>query len=656
LPSAHPLRWRKAALAAVGLIALLVVLVRVLPDPAPESDHAFIDLKVVNVVHHLDPTGAYSRFGWRHPGPLYFQLLAPLYFLSGLRHLAILAGVALINLACVIAMLVVLRRYGGGIWLMLSLAVLMGIHFYRASDLLASPWNAHTPLLPLALLIVIAAAIWAGRIWLLPVAVGVASLVIQTHIGPSLAVLAVLAVCLVCVVVPAIRARGAGGRGSSEAIRIVGTAAVVGLVLWALPFADSIAPGGEHNLTQIVTDMSRWTPIAPRVADRAFAYYFIAPFSPELELPWGAPLRAGRDADWRITAQVMAGLLAIALLVALVRKQRFETGLAMMVLVASAAAWYSARRLPEEPLNHTLYWIAPIGVLTWAVVAGTAANLLTNRIVLPARISVILQWSVAVMFVIAGVGSTIIWYQRFVGWSPKVEAATNIVRKRLRAEPGKEPMFEIVQAQWSLPPGVILQLIKDGFHPAVNADRLAMFGPWYARDPHKPYVEFHVVVDPENSDDLIYRTNYTLIGSAEDTFIYTAEPPPQFNVAPPTHLISVAKGIAGGESVVDGRTADTDAAHVAVFETPGAPLAVSTIPGVIGVRFWGQGATDWLLGCVHDDGTTTPTGQVHISVGDGVQFGDTFVKSIASCRAVTVTAPDNNAGTWLSEIQLLTQR
>ena len=170
-----------------------------------------------------------------------------------------------------------------------------------------------------------------------------------------------------------------------------------------------------------------------------------------------------------------------------------------------------------------------------------------------------------------------------------------------------------------------------------------------------PLIEFHLVVDPEHSDDLAYRTNFSLLGAVEDTYIYTAEPAPAFNVAPPGHLASVASGIAGSEFVVDGRTTDNnDGGHVAVFEVPGSQIAVGNGANVIGVRLWGQGATDWLLGCVRDDGTTAPAGQVHIAGGDGAQSGDAFVRSISACRTLTVTPSGNSAGTWLSEIQLLT--
>src|SRR5438876_7442456 len=83
--------WRRT-LGTAAVVAILVVAIRLVPDTAPESDHAVIDLSVLNVLHGTQMVGAYSRYGWHHPGPLYFQLLSPLYLLSGYRHLSVTIG------------------------------------------------------------------------------------------------------------------------------------------------------------------------------------------------------------------------------------------------------------------------------------------------------------------------------------------------------------------------------------------------------------------------------------------------------------------------------------------------------------------------------------------------------------------------------------
>src|SRR5690349_14036789 len=50
---------------------------------APFADIALIELGIRDVGRHVVLLGVYSRFGWRHPGPMLFYLLAIPYWLTG---------------------------------------------------------------------------------------------------------------------------------------------------------------------------------------------------------------------------------------------------------------------------------------------------------------------------------------------------------------------------------------------------------------------------------------------------------------------------------------------------------------------------------------------------------------------------------------------
>src|SRR5262249_36300232 len=74
------------ALASVGAVVVFgaVVLASQLGRPYTSSgDTAFIELGVRQAIRHGNAIGVYSRYGWHHPGPALFYLLAPLYALSG---------------------------------------------------------------------------------------------------------------------------------------------------------------------------------------------------------------------------------------------------------------------------------------------------------------------------------------------------------------------------------------------------------------------------------------------------------------------------------------------------------------------------------------------------------------------------------------------
>ena len=45
---------------------------------SPASDFALLELSTDEALRGTQLLGPYSRFGWRHPGPAYFYLQAPL--------------------------------------------------------------------------------------------------------------------------------------------------------------------------------------------------------------------------------------------------------------------------------------------------------------------------------------------------------------------------------------------------------------------------------------------------------------------------------------------------------------------------------------------------------------------------------------------------
>jgi hypothetical protein len=84
-----------AALAAINLIWLT----RHAPPFREVSDGAILEIYTLEALKGKLLLGPYSRFGWHHPGPLYFYLEAPWYWLSGRHTAGMQAGALVINLA-----------------------------------------------------------------------------------------------------------------------------------------------------------------------------------------------------------------------------------------------------------------------------------------------------------------------------------------------------------------------------------------------------------------------------------------------------------------------------------------------------------------------------------------------------------------------------
>jgi hypothetical protein len=213
---------------------------------APTSDNALIELNTRDVGHHPVLVGLVSRDGWSHPGPALFYLLAVPYRLMGGWSIALPVGAVAINAAAIAGMALVARRRGG---LSLMLLTLLGSALLVRAlgpEYLLNPWNPYVPALAFGLVVFLTWAMTCGETWALPVAAGVGSFCIQTHVG------------YVPLVVPLLVwgfawlawSMGRAGRLAALARAALVTAAVLS-VLWLPPLLDEVlhSPG---NLTAIV--------------------------------------------------------------------------------------------------------------------------------------------------------------------------------------------------------------------------------------------------------------------------------------------------------------------------------------------------------------------------------------------------------------------
>ncbi|MCU1352847.1 MAG: hypothetical protein JWM05_2056 [Acidimicrobiales bacterium] len=148
----------------------------------PVSDWALIELHVREVGTGQTPlVGAYSRYGWHHPGPWPFYLLAVPYRIIGSAH-GLLAGAALWNLAALVAIAVLLWTTNR--WLaVLALPLLALLVHTLGAAFLSDPWNPSLPVLLIALLVPVAHRHSLGAGWTAPVFAALASIVVQAHVS-----------------------------------------------------------------------------------------------------------------------------------------------------------------------------------------------------------------------------------------------------------------------------------------------------------------------------------------------------------------------------------------------------------------------------------------------------------------------------------------
>ena len=379
---------RRLALGCVVLTAVPIVVAAVhavAGDWVAVNDNAFFAIRSRDVLTEHHPwLGTWTSmslsvgFDVNNPGPLLFDALALPVKVAGDAGLAV--GTALINLAAVAGMALVARRQARARGVVAAMLAAAGLAWTMGSELLIDPWQPHSLLLPVLCFLMLVWGLACGDLAMLPWAVGLASFVVQTHVGYALIVPLLGAWGVGVLALRLWRERRndaeAGGERRRQVVRIVGVSVLVAAVCWAQSLVEQVFGSGRGNLSRLASAAT---------ADKTAlgfepAYRFVAeivaipPFwgRPSMEkafLPY-TPLPSERSS--------MLGLALVALaLVAgvIVARRRADrpgamaaaTGLVMMVVAAGAATTMPIGVMGVGP--HHLRWLWPFAVfLTFAVV------------------------------------------------------------------------------------------------------------------------------------------------------------------------------------------------------------------------------------------------------------------------------------------------
>ncbi len=495
----------------VGAIVVLLVVTLALSWLAPalrstpptyhSGDMALLEIYTLHASHGDLSVGAYSRWGWNHPGPAYFYALAPLYALTGHEfslHWTVLA----LNLASIIAAVVLMGRYGG--WPFgLGLVVAMSIYFFRPSpgpflgfgDLLSSVWNPHAPILPFALLLVLCARLASGAIAVLPWIALAASFVVQTHIGlaPCAVAVSAAAVLLYTAKLRVLRRRPDALETEPDgpaAFSIHATIWILALS-WSLPLVEQLLAGPGGNLAHIARFLAADPPVETPTMATSFAalsYALWTAIEPGARFPSGGPFPPPTDFDlsasvWTVLQLV---LLATGCVRAAVTRRAFPAALCLVGLVATCAAFWSIARLPGVPHAYLVFWISAISVVNTAALLGLLMDW-AHSALSPHR----LPWLSVAGPSAAGVfgvlltlhGASVLHdnHQRTLdgagfqqGARERSRVLSAAVEEDLRRHCRARPLIRI-QGRWPEAAGVVLQLHKTGIPLAVDDRYLFMF-------------------------------------------------------------------------------------------------------------------------------------------------------------------------------------
>jgi hypothetical protein len=437
------------------------------PPIVTDSDFAVTELYTELATRGQLLVGPYSRFGWNHPGPLYFYLQAPFYAAGGHRAASIYATALAINLTAVGVLVWVMARASRGPLMILAPLAVLGLA-ERAPRLLASPWTAHVPVIPGLTFVALCAAVIAGRRRFLPLAVLFGSFIMQTHVGFGPTVLVLLGISAGAIVLT---------RQDKRAAVLI-LSVCVGLALWLPPAVDMLSRGGG-NVAMLwrffVTAAGHGHSMSEAFA--AWSYGLSGLFLPDFRLPWGGHF--GMPYLRWATAVALVQLLALAIVIALDfrRGRSFEGAAAVAALVASTIGLWGLTRIEGDILNHEILWLTALGAFNVAVVTAEIAAALPRlssgvRSIPAAGCALVVA---ALAFVGVAHLQELTASERRGPERRRIPATYESILEYLRKESIRKPVIDVEGDAWSESAGVLLRLLQDGRVAAVTPRGIPMF-------------------------------------------------------------------------------------------------------------------------------------------------------------------------------------
>jgi hypothetical protein len=468
--------------AAVVGIALLVWLTRTAQPIVTDSDIAVAEIYTDLALAGDLRVGPYSRFGWNHPGPLYFYLQAPLYGLSGRNAAALFVTAAVLNLLALWILERTIARNGGGLTAALAVAGCLTLA-WRVPRLLASPWTAHATVLSSITLLALCAAVAAGRFALLPLTALVASYIIQTHVGFAPLATGLLSLALVT---GAIRAR----RTRKPLAWPLGLSGCVLLAVWSLPAVDALRHH-DGNLQRLwsffLTGTTARQGHSWNEAIVSAVHGLTGIVRTDLDLPWGGHFAPDAGGWPGAFAAVQIVLLVVVAWRSSRQGRPFEANLSLASLLALLIAIWSLTRIPDDILDHEVFWLSALGAFNLGLIAAVGVRELAGIVRVPPIGAPWLTLGLRVVVVTGGILLALRSVEDFTAFERRRTDRATIVRAYdalehyMIQEGFRKPLVTLESSRWSQAAGILLRMNRAGFEPAVSDEWVPMFTRSFSR-------------------------------------------------------------------------------------------------------------------------------------------------------------------------------
>lgn len=349
-------------------------------DWHPSGDWGLLAMRIEDVGRATPLLGPYSRFGWNHPGPLLYWVLAAPYHLLGWSARSMLAATALLNATALGGSVALAWRRGGLPLAAITTTLLCLLTRTMGPELLRDPWNPYITVLPLALFVLLCWSGVEGDRWAWPIAVGVGSFIVQSHIGYAVIICGIVLACVLLIW----RNRSEIPILPSEPRRRTVLAASTTIVLaicWAPVLIDQFL--GTGNLADI---MSYFMHSTDRPAGLHDALAQAAANLPWSDATWLGALQP-TGADGAVEGGSIAALVLPILVFALAGLAAVRTGarsaLRFQILTGAAVASgvIATSRITGPMFGYLIRWWWVLAMLWWLSVLWSVyqAAMLTIR-------------------------------------------------------------------------------------------------------------------------------------------------------------------------------------------------------------------------------------------------------------------------------------
>jgi hypothetical protein len=495
-------RSLRAAAIAIAIIALLPVIAVLLQRWGrpyfPVSDSAILDLRIRDVwafSSNTPLTGVYSRFGWNHPGPLMYYLLAAFSGVTGGQAWATLVGNALLQGVAIVWIARLSWKSGGLRWMLPWMAVVTLSYVASSPAILQDVWNPNVSFPFFVLFLLQSWLVGLGHSQHLIGLAFVATFLVQTDVGFALPILIVGGWALVRLTI----SEHTSGRTPWHWALWRGPLIVIA-VLWFVPVVLDTAlhfPGNLVHIVQFFAGLDRGPEPSALGLHGALGYL-------ATEFKWIPPWLGGHDpihvltgltsqssAAWLVLPVVLIGT---AWGLARWRRQSELRLMAELLAVTLFAGVITLTEVRGPPIAYLFYWRINIGAACAVLGLYIVVDVLYG-----ARIVAMRLFS-SVLVLAIGIAS--IGFARSVaaasGPIGAMEPVTASIVKQLDADgqPRRKVLVNAIgPALGGLAAGIVDQLAREGAHVFVPPAWGFLFGSGRTAQPSQVHEVWFVIED-----------------------------------------------------------------------------------------------------------------------------------------------------------------